>query len=61
MTLKGKVPQVIPAKERVLLEGFVKANIANECAVIEQPTISALPGGIIVECCLVTLPETTPS
>ena len=60
MTLKSKEQQVIPAKERVLLEGYVKVDTSGECAVIEQPTSSTLPGGILVESCLVTLPKHCP-
>lgn len=56
MTLKGKMQQVIPAQGRVLLEGYVKADTNDKCAIVEQPTTSTLPGGIFVECCLVTLP-----
>lgn len=60
MTLNDKVQQVIPAEGRVLLEGHVKASPFEECAVVEQPTSSILPGGIFVECCLVTLPKQRP-
>ncbi len=60
VTLKDKVQQVIPAQGRVLLEGNVNSNSIEECAVVEQPTLSILPGGIFVECCLVTLPKQNP-
>ena len=45
---------------RVLVEGFVRANTAGECAIVEHPTTSVLPGGIFVECCLVNLPRQHP-
>lgn len=60
MTVRGKVKHVVPAQGRVLLEGYVKANSTGECAVIEQPSSSTLPGGIFVDCCLVNLPEQHP-
>lgn len=55
-TLKGKVQQTIPALERVCLESYVRADTNSECAIVEQPESSALPGGVFVECCL-TLPS----
>lgn len=60
MTLKSRVRQVIPAEGRILLEGFVKASASGECAIVEQLTTCALPGGILVESCLVTLPKQHP-
>lgn len=60
MTLNDKVQPVIPAQGRVLLEGNVKASSFEEWAVVEQPTLSILLGGIFVECCLVTLPKQNP-
>lgn len=60
VTLKGKVQHVVPAQGRVLLEGCVRSSSAGECAIVEQPTTSTLPGGIFVECCLVTLPKKHP-
>ena len=57
ITLKNDEQRVIPAQGKVLLEGYVKANTTNECAIVEQPSTSTLPGGIFVECCLVTLPK----
>ena len=59
-TLKGKVQQVIPAQERVCLESYVRADTTSECVIVEQPESSALPGGVFVECCLVTLPKQRP-
>lgn len=59
MTLKGKTQQVIPAHEKVAVEGYANVSSANteKWAVLEQPTTSALPGGIFVDCCLITLPQ----
>ena len=58
--LKGKVQQVLPAQERVCLEGYVKVDTPSDCVMVEQPQSSALPGGVFVECCLVTLPRHRP-
>lgn len=58
--LKNKVQQVIPAQERVCLEGSMRTNTTSQYAVIEQPESSTLPGGIFVESCLVTLPKHRP-
>ena len=41
----------------MLLEGYVKADTTNECAIVEQPSTSIIPDGIFVEFCLVTLPK----
>ncbi|XP_041923982.1 uncharacterized protein LOC121688433 isoform X1 [Alosa sapidissima] len=62
LTMREKQPRVIPAGWKVPLEGHVStSNItAEHCALIEQPTTSALPGGIFVDTCLVTLPSQHP-
>lgn len=59
MTLKGKPQQVIPAHEKVPVEGQVNVNPSNteRWAILEQPRKSVLPGGIFVDCCLITLPQ----
>lgn len=41
------------------MEGYANVSSANteKWAVLEQPTTSALPGGIFIDCCLITLPQ----
>lgn len=60
--LQGREPDVIPAREKVVLEGFVNVSAMNneKWALLEQPTISALPGGIFTDSCLITLPTQSP-
>ena len=48
---------VLPAQSR---EGYVKIDTPSDRAMFEQPQFSALPGGVFVECCLVTLPRDRP-
>lgn len=62
MTLRGNTPYVIPAHERVCLESYAHLNspTTDRWAVVEQPTSSALPGGIFVDCCLITVPRQSP-
>lgn len=55
--LKGKVQQVLPAKGRTCVEGYVRVDTPSDCVMVDQPQSSALPGGVFVECCLVTLPS----
>lgn len=56
LRMKGK-KEVIPAGWKVPLEGYVSMNnIIERYAMIEQPVISSLPGGIFVDTCLITLP-----
>ena len=62
VTLKGRTQEVLPANQKLLLEGFVGANQAKSelWALLEQPTTSSLPGGVFVDCCLITLPTHGP-
>ncbi|KAJ7999295.1 hypothetical protein DPEC_G00213940 [Dallia pectoralis] len=60
MTLNSREQKVIPAQGKVLLDGYVKVGTTSEYAIVEQPSTSTLPGGIFVECCLVTLPKQSP-
>lgn len=59
LTLKNNKQHVIPARDRVNLEGSIKARnpICEKWAILEQPSSSALPGGIFVDCCLIALPD----
>ncbi|KAG5277367.1 hypothetical protein AALO_G00116720 [Alosa alosa] len=63
VTLRGKEPKVVPAGGKVPLEGHVSTSnvTAERCALVEHPTASALPGGIFVDTCLITLPSQHPS
>lgn len=60
MTLKGREQRVIPAQGKVLLEGYAKVDTTDEWVIVEQPSTSTLPGGIFVECCLVSMPKEHP-
>lgn len=56
-TLKPKEKKILPAKTRVCLESNIRTNTPSNCAIVEQPEQSALPGGVFVESCLVTLSQ----
>lgn len=60
--LKGQAQYVLPANQKALVEGFVRVNQAEseQWALLEQPTSSSLPGGVFVDCCLITLPKHGP-
>lgn len=60
--LRSSEPDVIPAGQKVVLEGFINVSgISNEkWALLEQPTLSSLPGGILTDRCLITLPARSP-
>lgn len=62
MMLKGKAQTVIPAGQKVPLEGYVSMNsIHSQTEVLlEQISNPVLPGGLFVDCCLVTLPRQPP-
>ncbi|KAL6455421.1 hypothetical protein MHYP_G00361230 [Metynnis hypsauchen] len=55
-------PSVIPAGQKVVLEGFVSGSEANNerWAVLEEPSISSLPGGIFIDSCLISIPARSP-
>lgn len=57
--LRGKSQEVLPANEKVVLEGFVHARRAEpeQWVIIESPSCSSLPGGVFVDSCLITLPK----
>ncbi|XP_057703686.1 uncharacterized protein LOC130922736 [Corythoichthys intestinalis] len=60
--LRSRKPDVIPAGQKVVLDGFVNVSgVSNEkWALLEQPTLSSLPGGIFIDSCLITLPACFP-
>ena len=55
-------PQLVPAGQTVVLEGRVTANIGTteSSVVLEQPSLSSLPGGLLVNTCLIDLPAKQP-
>lgn len=63
MTLRGRKRETIPAGQRVALDCSVRVPTTHSepYALLEQPTLSSLPGGISVDQCLITLPSQTPS
>lgn len=62
MKLRSREPEIIPAGQKVVLEGFANVNEMNneECALLEQPTVSSLPGGVFTDSCLITIPTGAP-
>lgn len=60
--LRGREQEVIPAGQKVVLEGFANVSSMNneKWALLEQPTFSALPGGIFTDSCLITLSTRSP-
>ena len=60
--LQGKSSQTIPAGETVVLEGVAPMNgFHNEkSVVIEYPSSSSLPGGLLVKAALIDLPQRRP-
>lgn len=60
--LRGSTPEVIPAGQKVLLQGFVgaRAVCSEEWALLEEPSNSNLPGGIFMDRCLITIPTQAP-
>ncbi|XP_051807112.1 uncharacterized protein LOC127534861 [Acanthochromis polyacanthus] len=62
MSLRGNASYIIPAREKVCLESYAHLNspLTDNWAVVEQPTSTALPGGLFVDCCLITVPTQRP-
>lgn len=56
VTLSGRV---LPAGQSRVLEGLahVKAEHSDRWVVVETPSTSSLPGGVLVTTCLLTFPE----
>lgn len=57
--LPSNNPEVIPAGETIVVEGIAVANnIQNEkTVVVEHPSSSSLPGGLVVKACVIDLPN----
>lgn len=57
--LRGRVPEVMAAGQTVILEGIVHVIgvPTDKWVVVEHPSISSLPGGVVVKNCLLTLPS----
>lgn len=58
----SKTPTLIPAGHSVTLEASAKVHnlSADRWAIVDHPTQQALPGGLCVKSCLVTLPSIAP-
>lgn len=58
----GQGPQLVPAGQTMVLEGCVAANrfSTEKSVVLEHPSSSSLPGGLLVKTCLVDLPAKQP-
>lgn len=59
--LMSKNPVLIPAGHTIVLEGSAKINhlTTDQWGIIEHP-VSPLPGGLCIQNCLVTLPNSSP-
>lgn len=57
--LPGVDPAVVPAGQNVVLEGVVsvRGQVAERWAVMEPPSCSPFPGGLLVASCLLNLPQ----
>lgn len=57
--MRGKDRVIAPAGETVVLEGTVsiKGFYTERSALLEYPSVSSLPGGLLVQTCLVDLPN----
>ncbi|RXN19590.1 Retrovirus-related Pol polyprotein from transposon 412 [Labeo rohita] len=60
--MQGKMPQVIPARETVVVEGvaLVSGFQDEKSIVVEYPLSSPLPGGLLVKAGLVDFPQLRP-
>ncbi|RXN02810.1 extracellular calcium-sensing receptor-like protein [Labeo rohita] len=60
--MQGKMPQVIPARETVVVEGvaLVSGFQDEKSIVVEYPSSSPLPGGLLVKAGLVDFPQLRP-
>ena len=60
--LRGSTSEVIPVGQKVVLQGFVGARTvcSEEWALLEEPSISNLHGGIFIDRCLITMPTQAP-
>lgn len=57
--LPDATPTIVPAGQNVVLEGVVsvKGQVAEKWAVMEPPSYSPFPGGLLVASCLLNLPQ----
>lgn len=62
VTSLGKDPQLVPAGQTVVLEGLIDVNspTTEKSVLLEHPSLSALPGGVLVKPCLIDLPQKAP-
>lgn len=57
--LPGREPRVVPAGESCVVEGLAHVNsqALDQWVVIEPPSLSSIPGGMLVISCLLSLPD----
>lgn len=62
VNLRNTEPNVIPAGQKVVLEAFANVDgaINEKWVLVEQPSVSSLPGGIFIDSCVITLPKDSP-
>lgn len=60
--MHGKDPQLILAGQTMVLDGSVALNglTTERSAILECPSLSSLPGGLLVKTCLIDLPTKAP-
>lgn len=60
--LRNTEPKLIPAGQKVVLDGFANINntVNENWLLLEQPTVSSLPGGIFVDSCVIAFPKDRP-
>lgn len=58
----GKTPEVVPAGQTVILEAMANVSSAHsgKYVILEQPSASSLPSGLLVTASLVSLPTKQP-
>lgn len=61
-TMYNKGPQLVPAGQTVVLESSVavSTNTTERSVLLEHPSFSTLPGGVLVKPSLISLPERAP-
>ncbi len=57
--LPDLTPTIVPARQNFILEGVVsvRGQVADKWAVMEPPSYSPFPGGLLVVSCLLNLPQ----
>lgn len=62
VNLRNTEPNIVPAGQKVVLEGFanIHSMTTGKWVLVEQPSVSSLPGGIFIDSCVITLPQKSP-